>query len=578
MPFHNQNNTLIDIIKQSRSLFGSKFFMRRLFENKYDDITYNEFADKASAIGHSLLSIGLEKGDRAALLSENRPEWGMSYFGILIAGGVNVPLDALLKISSWAHIIRDSESKVLIVSKNFLPEFENALPDMPNLKYIVCMDDVPIDSNVITINTILKKGSAYQGTEPQIEPSDLASILYTSGTMGQSKGVMLSHANITSDLKGMLDTMQIVESDNFLSVLPIHHAFECTCGFLVPLAVGASITYARGLASKLLIEDIKNNKITILLGVPLLFEKMYAGITKAISKQPLTKRALFKVSFSLSSLLSATVNADAGKKIFNGLREKAGMGSIRLLLSGGAPMPPEISRAFNLLGFAFRQGYGLSETSPVLTLNPVDNYNDASVGKPIKGAELKIVDPDARGIGEIAARGPMVMQGYYKNPEATCEVLKDGWLYTGDSGWADKEDFYFITGRVKNVIVTPAGKNVYPEEIESELNKSPFILESLVFGRQLEGRLGEEIEAIVVPDFEYLGGWANETGIKLSAEDIEKIIKNEVHKLSSDLAEFKRVKYIQIRQEEFEKTSTRKIKRYLFNRKSEIVRKSSPRK
>ena len=566
-----ENKTLVDILNQSRKQFGSKVFMKRFSEDRFIDITFNDFAEQAFAIGHGLLSMRLEKGDKIALLSENRPEWGMSYLAVHVAGGINVPLDAFLKISSWSHIIRDSEAKALIVSKNFLPDFENALADLPDLKFIICMDELAPDSSAVTLKKVAKNGLGYRGKEPELQVSDTASILYTSGTTGQAKGVILTHGNIVGDVAGMLAVMDIMEGDNFLSVLPIHHTFECTCGFLTPLAVGACITYARGLASKLLIEDIKNNKSTIVLGVPLLFEKMYAGITKAISKQSLVKRALFKISFSISNLMMTAANANVGKGIFHGLREKAGLSSLRLLVAGGAPMPPEVSKAFNLLGFSFRQGYGLSECSPVLTINPVERYKDASIGRPIGGVELKIVDPDTRGIGQIVARGPMVMKGYYNNPEATCEVLRDGWLYTGDSGWADEEGFYYITGRVKNVIVTPAGKNVYPEEIEYELNKSPYILESLVLGRPLEGTRGEEIEAIVVPDYEYFDQLAAERGTKLSTEDIEKAIRSDVHRLSSGLAEFKKVKYIQVRQEEFEKTSTKKIKRYLFNRKSEAI-------
>jgi long-chain acyl-CoA synthetase len=581
IPFGDK--TLIDVLRQSQRLFGPNVFMRRFKEDRFVDITYNEFADRVSNIGRGLLALGLQKGDRVAILSENRPEWGMAFFATYIAGGVNIPLDALLKISAWIHIIRNSEAKALIVSRNFLSEIENIRVDLPELKHIICIDDLSGKQDSLSSAEIEKLGQKYSGSIPELIPSDLASIIYTSGTMGQSKGVMLSHCNITSDMSGAVSLLPILKSDNFLSILPLHHTFECTCGLLIPFSVGARITYARGMASKLIIEDIKNNKATILLGVPLLFEKMYAGITKAISNQPIAKRALFKISFSICHLLSGAVGINAGKIIFHGLREKAGMSSIRMMLCGGAPTPPEIAKAFNLLGFAFRQGYGLSECSPILTLNPLDHYRDSSIGKPIVGAELKIVDQDSRGIGQIMARGPMVMQGYYNNPEATCEVLKDGWLYTGDSGWVDADGFYYITGRVKNVIVTQAGKNVYPEEIEYELNKSPYILESLVLGRSLEGTRGEEIEAIIVPDYEYFDSLATEKGVRVSTEGIEKTIKAEVHKLSSGLAEFKKVKYIQIRQEEFEKTSTRKIKRYLFNKKSEPINRtgrneSTPRK
>jgi long-chain acyl-CoA synthetase len=435
------------------------------------------------------------------------------------------------------------------------------------------MDNVvrqPPDRTLM-LSEVESRGNAYPVQLPSVSPSDTASILYTSGTTGQAKGVMLSHENIVSDVDNMTQMIDFVDGDNFLSVLPIHHAFECTCGFLTPMAGGVTITYARGLASKLIIEDIKNNKATILLGVPLLYEKMHAGIFKAIAKKPPFTRVLFKASYSVAKLLADVFRADPGKRIFKGLREKAGLSTLRLMVSGGAPMPPDISRTFNLLGFKFIQGYGLSESAPVLTLNPLNKHKDASIGIPMPDVELKIIEQDNRGIGQIIAKGPMIMQGYYNNPAATGEVLKDGWLYTGDSGWVDQDGYYYIAGRVKNVIVTPAGKNVYPEEIESELIHSPYILESLVLGRALEGTRGEEIEAIVVPDYEYFNNLSVETGHDFSTGEIERTIKTEVQRLSSELAEFKRVKYVQIREEEFEKTSTRKIKRYLFKRKAEPI-------
>jgi long-chain acyl-CoA synthetase len=564
-----KGKSLVGVLSQSRDLFGDRVFMKSFDGKRFVDLTYRQFADRAERIGRGLAALGLRKGDRVGVLSENRPDWGMSYMGVLTAGGINVPLDALLKIPSWSYIVRSSGCRMLIVSKNFLPEFEPVFDDLPELEYLICMDDVEPGSKAMPLKEVESRGEKYSGKLPNVRESDTASILYTSGTTGQAKGVMLSHENIVSDIDGMTRMIDFIEGDNFLSVLPIHHAFECTCGFLTPLSWGMTITYARGLASKLIIEDIRNNKVTILLGVPLLFEKMHAGIFKAIAKKPPFTRVLFKASYSVARLLADVFRAEPGKRIFKGLREKAGLASLRLMVSGGAPMPPEISRTFNLLGFRFVQGYGLSESSPVLTINPLEKYKDASIGLPLPEAEMKIVDADSRGIGQIVARGPMIMQGYYNNPDATTEVLKNDWLYTGDSGWVDEDGYFYIAGRVKNVIVTPAGKNVYPEEIESELHKSPYILESLVLGRSLPGTRGEEIEAIVVPDQEYFNIVATETGHEFSADEIEKIIRSEVQRLSSDLAEFKRVKYVQIRYEEFEKTSTRKIKRYLFTGKAE---------
>jgi len=273
----------------------------------------------------------------------------------------------------------------------------------------------------------------------------------------------------------------------------------------------------------------------------------------------------------LSSALNSLLRIEAGKKIFKGLREKAGLSSLRLMVAGGAPMPPDVARAFNRLGFTFVQGYGLTESSPVLTFNPIDKRKDDSIGLPIPGAEMKTVNPDSRGIGEILARGPMVMKGYYNNKAATDEVLKDGWLYTGDIGWADSEGYYYITGRLKNAIVTPAGKNVYPEEIEFEIGKSPYILESLVLGFPTRDQRGEEIQAIVVPDFEYFDVLAEEREKSFTWEEIETIIKKEIYERCSHLADYKRVKYIQLREEEFEKTSTKKIKRFLFKQKPELI-------
>jgi long-chain acyl-CoA synthetase len=566
-----KGKSLVDVLRQSCELFGDQTFMSSFHDGKFIDLKFKEFGDKATRIGKGFAAIGLKKDDKVAILSENRPEWGASYMGVVTAGGVNVPLDALLKMSAWSHIIRTSGSKALVVSKNFLPEFELAFSDLPELKYVICMDEVESGNRAISLYDLEAKGTGFTGALPEIKPSDLAAILYTSGTTGQAKGVMLSHENIVSDIDGILATIGIQDKDIFLSVLPIHHTFECTGGFLTPLAAGAGITYARGLASKLILEDIKNNKCTILLGVPLLFEKMHAGIFKAISKKPPLTRAIFQLSYRTSKLLSTLLKTDSGKAIFKSLRDKAGLSSLRILVTGGAPMPPDISRDFNLLGFRFIQGYGLSESAPVLTLNPLNKYKDASIGLPVPGAEIKIIDTDSRGIGQLVAKGPMVMKGYYNNPEATAEVLKDGWLYTGDSGWVDGDGYFYIAGRVKSVIVTPAGKNVYPEEIEFVLNKSLYILESLVLGRQLEGTRGEEIEAIVVPDHDYFNNLGAESGRNFSSEDIEKTIKTEVQQLSSGLAEFKKVKYVQIRDEEFEKTSTRKIKRYLFTRKFEPV-------
>lgn len=555
--------TIPQMLAQSRRHFGSQVAMRYFNGNQFNDITYDGFYRVVMQAVSALGKAGIIKGDRVGILSENRPDWGAAYFASLFLKAVNVPLDALLKPPEWSYIIRNSGMKVIVSSSKFIPEIEPLRDEIDSLEAIISMD-----SGNSNADYLLSDEDPAEIAPPDVDPDDIAAIIYTSGTTGLAKGVKLSHGNITSDIQAILLVMELYPSDNFISILPIHHTFECTCGFLAPLSSGAAITYARGLASKQIVEDIKNNKATILLGVPLLFEKISASLTKAISRKPLFARAVFKTIYGVSKLLKKTINVEAGGKLFYSLRDKAGMASLRLMVTGGAPMSPEIAEAFNYLGFRLIQGYGLTESSPVLTLNPMDRYKNNSIGKALAGVQMKVIDTNEQGIGEIIARGPMIMKGYYKNEEATVKTLKDGWLYTGDLGWVDNEGYYYITGRLKNIIVTPGGKNVYPEEIEYVLNKSPYILESLVLGRPLKDLGGgEEIEAIIVADIEYFSARTAENNITLNEKYIENTIKLEVAKQCEQLSDYKRVKYVTIREEDFEKTSTKKIKRYLYYRK-----------
>jgi len=555
--------TIPEMLARSCQNFGKRVAMRHFAGDRFRDITYDGFYFMVRQAVSALAKAGIGPNDRVGILSANQPAWGSVYFAALFLDAVNVPLDANLKIAEWSYIIRNSHAKVVVVSEKLLPEIEPLIDDIDTLEAVICMDK---DDNKIPY--LFKDAYPPEIKPPDVNIDKLAALLYTSGTTGLAKGVMLSHGNITSDVYGIELLNIIVPEDNFISILPIHHTFECTVGFLMPLAVGASITYARGLASKLIVEDIKSNSATVLVGVPLVFEKMYAGMMKAIEKKPPFTRAVFRTIFGISRFLKKTAKLEAGGKLFGSLRDKAGLSTLRLMAAGGAPMAPDIAEAFNSLGFRLIQGYGLTESAPVLTFNPPNNYRNASIGKALPGAEIKLVNIDSTGVGEIAARGPMIMKGYFKNEKATAEVLKDGWLHTGDLGRVDSEGFYYITGRKKNLIVTPGGKNVYPEEIEIALSASPYILEALVLGRMVEGSGGgEAIEAIIVPDLDYFGARAEEKGITLSEIHIEQTIKLEVAKQSEHLADYKRVKYIKLRDEDFERTSTRKIKRYLYEHK-----------
>jgi len=550
------------LLAQSCRKFGSRVAMREHDGQKFVDITYDDFWQMVMQSASALRQAGIKAGDRVAILSENRPAWGATYCASLFIGAVNVPLDALLKVPEWSHIIRSSGAKAVVTSNRYFPEIEPFLDKIKSLKAVISMD-----KNNNSVPYLFADDNPSEIEPPSAGINEMAAIIFTSGTTGLAKGVMLSHGNITSDIHGALQLLDLYQEDNFISILPIHHTFECTCGFLIPLSNGASITYARGLASKMIVEDIKNTKATVLVGVPLVFEKMFAGLTRAIAKKPPFTRAVFRTMNGISRILKKTVNVEAGGKLFHGLREKAGMSTLRLMVSGGAPMSSDIAKAFNCLGFRLIQGYGLTESSPILTINPLNEYKNDSIGVVLPETEIKIIDKNEQGIGELVAKGPMIMKGYYKNEKATAEVLQDGWLYTGDLGRVDADGYFYITGRKKNLIVTPGGKNVYPEEVEYVLNKSPFILESLVLGQPIESSGGEEIKAMIVPDLEYFDARAEEKGLTLDEGYIEKTMKLEVARQCEQLADYKRVKYVVLRDEDFEKTSTRKIKRYLYEHK-----------
>lgn len=520
-------------------------------DGRYQEWTGEEVAKRAKAVGRHLYALGLKPGDRVALLSENRPEWGVAYLGIVGHGLTAVPLDRLLKPQEIRTILADSGAAAVIVSESYCADVETVAPALPELRHLLLMDEVV---------------HVEPGEPPDVTPSpeELAALIYTSGTTGNPKGVMLSHQNIMSNVVACAQAISYTRGDNFLSVLPLHHTFECTAGFLAPLYEGATVTYVGSLKSRDIIDTMKETRATIMLGVPLLYEKMYAGILRAVCSRPAHVRAVFNLSMGVVKTTEAITGKKIGNTVFRSLREKGGLGSIRFFVSGAAALPVEVAEGFERLGIRILQGYGLTEASPVVSVNRYEAAKPDSIGHPVPGVEVRIENPDEYGIGEVVVRGANVMKGYYKNPEATREVLKDGWLYTGDSGWIDKDGHLHIAGRLKNVIVTQAGKNIYPEEIEAELAQSPYIAEVLVVGEVNEKTREETVKAIVVPDYEYFEEAAKATGQPVTDDRVAETVNREVRARCASMADYKRVKTVEIRKEEFPKTSTRKIKRYLL--------------
>ncbi len=553
--------TIPEMVERSARDFGPRKALSVFRNGSYQHLTYDELGFRVRLLAKALHSIGIKKGDKCAILGPNSPEWGQAYLGITSAGGICVPIDSLLKPHEFRHIFADTKTKVVFVARKFLDTILEVNEEHHFKKIILLDPDVPPPEGVESFEAFLARGKKAKGEPKRPKLKDTAAIIYTSGTTGKAKGVMLSHENIMSDVAVVYQVIDLGPGDNILSVLPMHHTLECTGGFILPLYAGLHITYARSLKSRDIIEDLRNSRASVMIGVPLLFQKMIEGIERKIRQAPPHRRALMKGLLKAVEIAAKLGREDeAAKALFAKLREKAGLGHLKYFVSGGAPLPPFVFHKFKRLGIKILQGYGLTEASPVLTLNPVHAPKGESIGLPLPEVEVKIAHPNQNGVGELCFRGPMIMQGYYQNPEATREAIDDeGFLHTGDLGYVDDDGYLYICGRAKNLIVTPAGKNVYPEEVEFYLNRSPFILESMVYGIPTD-RGGEEVAAVIVPDYEEIDRhFAKE---KLSEDDVREIIAKEVKKAMEKVAGYKRVKQFVIWDEELPKTSTRKIKRH----------------
>jgi long-chain acyl-CoA synthetase len=520
-------------------------------KGEYVEFTCGEVAERAATLGALLASLDLQPGDRVGLLGDNQPEWGMAYLSIVGYGMTAVPIDRLLKPGEYQRILEDSGTRVIIVSGAYIDDVHEIKDSLPDLEHILHLEE------------IIEQTEIKATPDHNPNANDLAVLIYTSGTTGQPKGVMLTHNNIMANVVSCTESISFSRGDNFLSVLPLHHTFECTAGLLAPIYEGATVTYVGSLKSRDIIDTMRETEATIMLAVPLLYEKMYAGILRKMKTQPPLLKTILNLSMCIVKF-GEKFNKKLGQAVFRSLREKGGFGTIRFFVSGAAALPPEVAAGFERLGMVILQGYGLTEASPVVAVNRFGSPKHDSIGPVVPGVEVEILDPDESGVGELIVRGDNVMQGYYNNTEATEEVIKDGWLYTGDSGWVDEEGHLHIAGRLKNVIVTKAGKNIYPEEIEGELALSPYVAEVLVLGEVKKS--GEEyVKAIVFPDYEYL----NEENMATDDATITTLLDKEIRARCANLADYKRVKEFELRKEEFPKTSTRKIKRFLLNQQAQ---------
>ncbi len=552
---------LSDLTKRSARDFGN-FPVMRIWDGKgYSEIDYNELHRRVTAVARWLIGQGINAGDRVAVLGQNSPDWAISYLGIQTSGAVAVPVDSLMPPSGIRHIISDSGSQIIFAGDKFLEMLDEMEP-IKTLKQTIAFNLVSKPATM-SLAEVVEAGEERDDELPDRDLDDLAAILYTSGTTGHSKGVMLTQRNIITNVAAVYSLFGIGPEDTFLSVLPVHHSFEATAGFLLPIYSGSSITYARSLKSAEIVEDIKNTGVTFMVGVPLLFEKMMMGMQRKLKQAG--KDKLVKTLMGVAKAGSA-VGLNLSKPLFKGLRSKAGMDKIRIFCSGGGPLDPQVAIFFNTLGLNLFQGYGLTETSPVTHVNRPWKIKHHTVGPVIPGVECKILDVNDQGVGEVCIKGPNVFKGYYKNDKATAETFTDdGWFRTGDLGLIDSDGYLQITGRAKNMIVTGGGKNVYPEEIEHYINHSDFIAESLVLGVPREKGLGEEVAALIFPDYEQVDLHFENKKVKAEPDDVHSLIKSEIQKYQKELADYKRIRTFRLVDEEFQKTSTKKIKRFLYD-------------
>ncbi|MFH1194123.1 MAG: AMP-binding protein [bacterium] len=529
-------------------------------------ITYLQFKEKVDSIAKFLKDQGIITGDRVAILSENKVNWGIAYFAITIIGAIGVPIMTEFQDTEVHHVLRHSESKAIFISSKQYDKIADQ--NFENMRTKILVDDfsiIPSDAKTDIVKQVLFEGKKefakikeaalkFVGIIPdEVEENDTALILYTSGTTGHSKGVMLSHKNVISNALSVSELVDLNETDRMLSILPLFHTIESTLGLVTPLMVGASVYYLdKPPTPAILLPAFKKVKPTAMVAVPLIIEKIYKQrVLPEINKKAIV-RSLYKLPY-----MRKKINRAAGKKLY----ETFG-GELRMFCIGGAALAPEVEQFLNEAKFPYAIGYGLTETSPLLTGTDPQHIRLKSSGFPIADVEIRIENPDPEtGEGEILARGPNVMQGYFKDPERTKQVLTDDkWFHTGDLGYMDEDNYVFIKGRIKNVIIGANGKNIYPEEVESVLNELPYVLESIVHERenQLIAKVHLNYEEI---DKIYERGRMDDAEAR---KLIGKILDDTMIELNQRIASFSRIKKIIEQPEPFEKTATKKIKRYLY--------------
>lgn len=521
-------------------------------------LTYGEVFSKIKQLSDWMISKGIRKGDKVAVTGKNSPQWAVVYLATFFASGIVIPIDNGLHENEAGNLIKTAEPKLIFTDDEKKSYFRNTFGNIPVYSL------QPKEAETYVFN--LKAEGEVQPNEP-VSEEDTAAILFTSGTTGVPKGVMLSHRNLISDCFIAQTNLDIFCTDVFYALLPIHHGYTMQAAFICPLSVGAEIVFGKSMAVTRLMKELREGKITVMLGVPLLYNKLMAGITKGIESKGKFVSGLMSGLGNISYFCKKVLHFNPGKKLFKAVLTQANIYTLRVAICGGGPLSSDVFRKYNEMGIDFIQGYGLTETAPIITLNPIEHFKIESVGRDFSPyEEMKIIDiekystPGERPIGEIVVKGPMVMQGYFNMPEETAKMFtEDGFFKTGDLGWMDSEHYVMLCGRAKNLIVTSGGKNVYPEEIEDAFQMHTNVQQIMVQGYETAN--GEEIEALIYPAdsvFEVLG---KKRETDWNSAEVAKIIKDDVDAVNKTLQPYARITRTTILEVPLAQTTTMKVKR-----------------
>lgn len=579
--------TLGEVFAARAARFGDRTWLRVKRDGRYTDLSWRYIANRVRRFALGLAELGLENTARVALLSENRPEWVVADLATQTLGGCSVPIYPTSTVSQIEYILRDSGATIAIASSvDQMLKIQEIRAQCPALQHVIVMDADAKADGVLTMAEVEATGAvASQGDHllserlAKVKPEQLASIIYTSGTTGAPKGVMLTHENFLSNARGACIVVPVREEDVCLSFLPLSHSFERMSGYYFPMAIGATIAYAESMDQ--LRENMLETQPTVMASVPRVYEKLHAAVMDRVSQAPAWRRAIFRWAFAVGKRAAAHrlegrepagllgwQYSIADQVVFSRIRERTG-GRLRYFVSGGAPLAREINEFFYTIGITILEGYGLTETSPILTTNTPNAFRFGTVGQPIPGVEIRIAED-----GEILARGPNIMQGYYNQPTATAEAIKDNWFYTGDIGTLDEDGFLTITDRKKDIIVTAGGKNLAPQNIENLFVTDPFIAQIMVHGDNRPFP-----SALVVPDFDRLSRWAAESGVAntgpaalVREPRVTALFDERISALNEGLAQYERIKRFALLPSEFtleagELTPSLKMKRKIITAK-----------